>query len=72
MCVYLYIFIYLYIEDSDLKFDDKCCKKSGVPDQCMGLCKERIPNQNAAIMFPVDQCDEHLDKIKKCMKKGKN
>ena len=45
-------------------FDETCCSNSGVPEQCMGLCREVEGREE---IWPTDQCEEHRDTIIECM-----
>jgi hypothetical protein len=56
------------------KFSETCCKEKGVPEECMGLCREKINNGTANMERPVNQCVVHNQTIHECMyqeRKGK-
>ena len=57
-----------------LHFNESCCIARGVPEQCMGLCREKVDDRsidvegrNVQMVMPVDQCVEHRDTIRTCM-----
>ncbi len=40
---------------------------NGVPEECMGLCREKVESRSLDLVLPVDQCIEHTDIIRTCM-----
>ena len=54
------------------KFNETCCVGKGVPEECMGLCRER---DQVSVMrrsideMPVDRCVEHQNSIQSCLYK---
>ena len=50
-----------------MKFDETCCTDNGVPEECMGLCREKTDRDVEEIM-PIDRCEEHRETIRTCMK----
>ena len=60
-------FIYIFFQHFIVvfHFNDTCCEENGVPEQCMGLCREKI--DRVEVILPIDQCDEHKDVIRSCM-----
>ena len=52
-----------------MKFNETCCALSGVPEECMGLCRARhrrsVPDE-----LPANRCDEHLKTIHSCLYEG--
>jgi len=48
-------------------FDETCCTAAGVPDQCMGLCREKLPNRQIEVILPVNECAEYPDLIRSCL-----
>ena len=53
----------------DLKFNETCCTHGGVPEECMGLCRERH-RRSALNQLPPNRCDEHLKTIHSCVYEG--
>ena len=47
------------------KFNETCCEIKGVPEECMGKCKEKL--QSFRIQMPADRCAEHQEVIESCM-----
>ena len=39
---------------------------NGVPEDCMGLCRERI-DERVEVILPIDQCDIFKDIIRSCL-----
>jgi len=52
-----------------MKFNETCCALSGVPEECMGLCRARHRRSISADL-PTNQCDEHLKTIHSCVYEG--
>jgi len=57
-----------------LHFNETCCSAGGVPEECMGLCREKVEDRslfdeerNVKMVMPVDRCVEHRDTIRACM-----
>ena len=53
----------------DVKFNETCCVHNGVPEECMGLCRERH-RRSALNQLPPNRCDEHLQTINSCVYEG--
>ena len=53
----------------DVKFNETCCVHNGVPEECMGLCRERH-RRSALNDLPQNRCDDHLHKINLCVYEG--
>ena len=53
-----------------MKFNQTCCADSGVPEECMGLCKETRHRRSVLNKLPLNRCDEHLPKIHSCLYEG--
>jgi len=49
------------------EFDETCCTNNGVPEDCMGLCREKT-DRDVQVIMPTDRCEEHRDTIRSCMK----
>ena len=60
------------------KFNETCCEGKGVPEECMGLCREvdetmtrrEISMQRecrSIDTYPVDRCVQHQDNIRSCL-----
>lgn len=50
-------------------FNETCCAHSGVPEECMGLCRERH-RRSVSIELPANRCDGHLKTINSCVYEG--
>ena len=50
--------------------DETCCIHNGVPEECMGLCREHRHRRSILNGLPVHRCDEHLHKIQSCVFTG--
>ena len=57
----------VWIADKHIsKFNQTCCELKGVPEECMGLCREKRQDFRTRMM-PMDRCAEHKDAIKSCV-----
>ena len=61
-----------FLEIVRLHFNESCCAENGVPEDCMGLCREKVESRsildrNIQKIMLVDQCVEHQDTITSCM-----
>ena len=54
----------------DRKFNETCCKLRGVPEECMGLCRDGQHPRSFMDELPENRCDEHLHKIDSCVYEG--
>ena len=52
-----------------MAFNETCCAHSGVPEECMGLCRQRH-RRSALNDLPPNRCDKHLQKINSCVYEG--
>ena len=55
-----------------MKFNETCCAHGGVPEECMGLCREKdqVSMMRRSIdVMPVDRCVKHRDNIESCVYK---
>ena len=57
----------IYSEIVRLHFNETCCQANGVPEDCMGLCREKVESRSIELLMPVDQCVEYQDVIRTCM-----
>ena len=52
------------------KFNETCCEAKGVPEECMGLCREEnsSPRERRSIkVLPVDRCVKHQNNTNACI-----
>ena len=49
------------------KFNETCCEEIGIPEECMGLCREHVELRGAEEIYPIDRCVEHQDHIASCI-----
>ena len=47
-----------------ITYDQNCCKDKGVPEICMVLCTDSRFQERS---LPPTPCDDHVEKIKKCL-----
>ena len=47
-----------------ITYDQTCCKDKGVPEICMVLCTDSRFQERS---LPPTPCDDHVEKIKKCL-----
>jgi len=70
----MYIF-YHGLDYIRLHFNETCCEEYKVPEDCMGLCREKDQSRITRYLeesrilkeLPIDQCVEHEDNIRKCL-----
>ena len=71
----MYIF-FKHLETIRLHFNETCCQAHNVPEECMGLCREKnFTLQSRSIeVLPTHRCVEHHKTIiDKCLvAEGKN
>ena len=65
----MYLLCYFAILVRVFRFNETCCEERGVPEDCMGLCREKQRTKRSA-QYPVDKCVEHEEKITQCMYEG--
>ena len=53
-----------------MKINETCCTHNGVPEECMGLCREGRQRRGVFAELPANRCDEHLQKINSCVYEG--
>jgi hypothetical protein len=53
------------LETHIFKFNETCCEGKGVPEECMGLCRERM--LRSIDVYPVNRCVEHQTHIDSCV-----
>ena len=63
---------YTNLEIVRLHFNASCCEAKGVPEECMGLCREKVESRSfieraIQMVMPVDLCAEHQDVISTCL-----
>ena len=63
---------YKILEIVRLHFNESCCEAKGVPEDCMGLCREKVESRSLMeraiqMVMPVDLCVEHQDVINTCL-----
>ena len=51
------------------KLDESCCMAKGVPEDCMGLCREET-RSDVEWHYPVNKCAAHNSTIRNCMYPG--
>ena len=62
-----------HLEFIRLHFNGTCCDEHGVPEECMGLCREKVQSRSIQKVLPIDRCVEHQDTIRTCtVEEGKN
>jgi len=49
------------------EFDETCCTNNGIPDECMGICREKT-DRDVQVIMPIDRCEEHRETVRNCMK----
>ena len=49
------------------KFNETCCEDNGVPEECMGLCREQVLSRSIQVVYPIDRCVKHKETIQSCM-----
>ena len=47
-------------------FNETCCVEGGMPEACMGLCRERL-DERVEVIMPENQCDEYKGVIRSCL-----
>lgn len=50
-----------------VKFNEACCEEEGVPEDCMGQCRENAKGRSFSVQFPTTRCAQHQETIKACM-----
>ena len=62
--------ILLFFVNSNQDDVTKCCKKGGVPLECMGICacKASLSENTYSDKLDYGRCQKHLDKITDCRK----
>ena len=56
----------IFPEKRVLKFNETCCEIKGVPEECMGKCKEKRESLRT-LMMPDNRCAEHQATIESCV-----
>ena len=59
-----------FLEIHVFKFNETCCEEIGIPEECMGLCRERV--ERAEEIYPIDRCVQHQDHIASCIYEQRN
>ena len=48
-------------------FNEACCQKEGVPEDCMGQCRGLTKGRSFSVQLPTSRCDQYQETIKACM-----
>ncbi|KAE9418360.1 hypothetical protein Angca_001977, partial [Angiostrongylus cantonensis] len=47
-----------------------CCKRRGVPSDCLSFCKGDVPTCDTQSIFNYQACTQHMTTIMQCQKEG--
>ena len=48
-------------------FNEACCQKEGVPEDCMGQCRGLTKGRSFSVQLPTSRCDQYQETIEACM-----